>query len=103
MSLIFPPSYGGRRQWHAGHVVAQWVSAAGLSVYSIDPYLKLLWPNFSILYVSYKFLKASGLPFDLNTKLVDNRIDGRVNDELLHLNRESLISFIVMSKSAYQL
>eukprot|EP00268_Persea_americana_P043410 TRINITY_DN4362_c0_g1_i2.p1 TRINITY_DN4362_c0_g1~~TRINITY_DN4362_c0_g1_i2.p1 ORF type:complete len:332 (+),score=47.70 TRINITY_DN4362_c0_g1_i2:169-1164(+) len=45
---------------------------------------------------------ASDQPFDLNTKLIDSRIDERVDGELLYLNGASLLSSTIMNKSVYQ-
>lgn len=57
---------------------------------------------FLLLYLPYEFLKASDQPFDLNTKLIDSRIDERVDGELLYLNGASLLSSTIMNKSVYQ-
>ncbi|XXG81712.1 hypothetical protein AAC387_Pa09g2285 [Persea americana] len=51
---------------------------------------------------TWGWVMASDQPFDLNTKLIDSRIDERVDGELLYLNGASLLSSTIMNKSVYQ-
>ncbi|RWR95912.1 thermospermine synthase ACAULIS5 [Cinnamomum micranthum f. kanehirae] len=51
---------------------------------------------------TWGWVMASDQPFDLNTKLIDSRIDERVDGELLYLNGASLLSSTVMNKSVHQ-
>ncbi|XP_077236321.1 S-adenosyl-L-methionine-dependent methyltransferases superfamily protein [Tasmannia lanceolata] len=51
---------------------------------------------------TWGWVMASDQPFDLNAKLVDGRIEERIEGELLYLNGDSFISSTTMNKSVYQ-
>ncbi|KAJ6795461.1 thermospermine synthase ACAULIS5 [Iris pallida] len=51
---------------------------------------------------TWGWVMASDEPFVLNAQQIDERINARIDGELLYLNGESLISSTTMNKSVYQ-
>lgn len=51
---------------------------------------------------TWGWVMASDQPFDLKAQQIDERINERINGELLYLNGEFLVSSTIMNKSVYQ-